>query len=426
MNVVPHNQFIFHFECSKRGEGLVENGHYSTEKESCRFSILVALRVVYFNFHSFSFFDPVPSACANYSLPLHHFTLITQNKAIEVFTRTILERAVASKSKDPIIAACVYLACRMEKYPRTLDEVHFATGVDVKEISKVQRVIVQKLELKIHRLLPEHLVNRFATRVSSAHRVSVLAQVICQNLSKHHQLESVAPQVVAAGTLVAAALLEGQALDVGLLTNVALVSVAAVKGIHRDLHPMLAMMAEGFSTSPAEHARLVARARALPAALSNLIKDGQLVVTAKEAVSSTSPPPSVPSAPAAKGVVDALVTLIEDLTAPVVTPTTSSVSSNNLTALLQSQRENMPSSPPTPENSASLASASAPLSPKPAARKLSIADSTCEVGIKQELAVVTEVTTTKRLSSFSYDEHSNDLEMLEPDRKVRKLASAKG
>lgn len=344
---------------------------------------------------------------------------------------------MVSKSKEPIIAACVYLACRIENYPRTLDEVHFATGVDVKLISRMQREIAQKLQLKINRLLPQHLVNRFATRVFCSHPVSVLAQEICQNLSKHNLLESVAPQVVAAGTLVAAALLEGQVLDVTLLTEVALVSLAAVKNIYKDLHPMLGMMTQrpsgGASASAAERARLLARAKTLPATLASLVKDGQLVVVkhADSPVAAVKTPSMSVSSMAkvspSASAGDDLALLVNELTAPVSVPVANRVSCNNLSVLLQSQRENMPS----PQSPAAVNSASPSASitkeagsPKPTARKLS-GDGACE-GAKQELTVA-EAASAKRLSSAAlYEQHSTDLEMLEPDRKVRKLASAKG
>lgn len=333
-----------------------------------------------------------------------------------MFTNTILGRVVVSKSKEPIIAACVYLACRIENYPRTLDEVNFATGVDVKLIGRMQREIAHKLQLKINRLLPQHLVNRFATRVFCSHPVSVLAQEICQNLSKHNQLESVAPQIVAAGSLVAAALLEGQALDVTLLTQVALVSLSLVKNVYKELHPMLGMMTQRAAGSAAERTRLLARVKALPATLASLIKEGQLAVvkhadspavvekTAPVSTTTTTTTPAKVSPSAAVG--DDLALLVNELTAPVPVPVAHRVSSNNLSALLQSQRENMPS----PQSTAAA----------------NCASPSSSTGAKLELSVSETVGSKRPASTVSCEEHTNDLEMLEPDRKVRKLASAKG
>jgi len=381
-------------------------------------------------------------------LPFFFFPIFFyQNKAIEVFTNTILGRVVQSKSKDPIIAACVYLACRMENYPRTLDEVSFATGVDVKLISKMQQVIARSLKLSIGRLRPQHLVNRFATRVGCVHTVTVRALEMCQRLMQHELLETVAPQVVAAGALVLAALAEGERLDVALLTSVALVSLAAVKTVYRSLFPVASIVAIGSQASPAERARLLRRLKDLPAVLDKLIVDGKLVVKALPQENEESPAPIiVPTTPQEKQeksampatpAVDVLADLLEDLTAP-VTPAVRRVSTNNLQVLLDAQQVHTTpasASAPAVASTVTAATPASPVkivptstnSPKPPARRHSIAVDAGEVGIKQELTVIEELAGTKRASrSFSYEEQRNDLEMLEPDRKVRKMASAKG
>mmetsp|Transcript_47362 Transcript_47362/g.82698 ORF Transcript_47362/g.82698 Transcript_47362/m.82698 type:complete len:397 (-) Transcript_47362:84-1274(-) len=367
--------------------------------------------------------------------------LSLQNKAIEVFTNTILGRVVQSKSKDPIIAACVYLACRMENYPRTLDEVSFATGVDVKLISKMQQVIARSLKLSIGRLRPQHLVNRFATRVGCVHAVTVRALEMCQRLTQHELLETVAPQVVAAGALVLAALTEGERLDVALLTSVALVSLAAVKTVYRSLFPVASLVVIGSQASPAERARLLCRLKELPVALDKLIVDGKLIVKAHPQDSKESPAPlfapkteQEKQEKSATPAVDTLADLLEDLTAP-VTPAVRRVSTNNLQVLLDAQQLQsthvaapavasvLTAAPVSPTKSVHVLTSS----PKPPARRPSIAVDACEVGIKHELTIMEDVAGTKRASrSFSYEEHRNDLEMLEPDRKVRKMASAKG
>lgn len=214
--------------------------------------------------------------------------LFFQNKAIEVFTQTIMGRLLISKSKDPIIAACVYLACRMENYPRTLDEVSLATGVDVRQVSKMQQVIARKLQLSIGRLRPQHLVNRFATRVNCPHSATCLAVEICQNITRLELFETLPPQLVAAGSLVAAALIEGVGIDMELLTGVTLVSLLAIKSLYRQLLPVLALVSltalDPTTATPAQHTLesenkfRAARVETLPQSLDKCVQHGKLVV----------------------------------------------------------------------------------------------------------------------------------------------------
>lgn len=196
-------------------------------------------------------------------------------------------RLVISKSKDPIIAACIYLACRMENYPRTLDEVSFATGVDVKLVSKMQQVIARRLQLSIGRLRPQHLVNRFATRVNCSHCVSNLAAELCEKLTRLELLETLPPQLVAAGTLVVAALVEGASINIDMLTAVTLVTVPSIKTVYRQLLPVLPMLSAGHSNiatttttsvPPSGNSFLAVRIKTLPQSLDKCLQDGTLVV----------------------------------------------------------------------------------------------------------------------------------------------------
>jgi hypothetical protein len=379
-----------------------------------------------FDFSCFLFFFLNCSKCADRSLLLRStfpiLTLSFQNKAIEVFTNTILGHVLVSKSKDPIIAACVYLACRIENYPRTLDEVSFATGVDVKLISKMQQTIARQLQLSIGRLRPQHLVNRFATRVRCIHPVSVLAQEICQNLTLHELLETAAPQVVAAGSLVVAALMENQSMDITLLTSVALVSLAAVKAIYLSLYPLLATVIASPRINPAGRALLLARVKNLPKALDKSIQQGKLVVKVAKEDTRPATPVVVPSTKPAKslGPADLLADLLNDLTAPVVAPAVSRVSENSLVALLQAQ---LPDSKSEDCNPPCLSEAPSKK------RSLSASEAVADVVIKDESTTEPELLSPKRASaSFVCEKGSKDQDLLgtQPDRKIQKLASANG
>lgn len=274
-----------------------------------------------------------------------------------MFTKTIMGRLLISKSKDPIIAACVYLACRMENYPRTLDEVSLATGVDVKQVSKMQQVIARKLQLSIGRLRPQHLVNRFATRVNCPHSATSLAVETCQNITRLELFETLPPQLVAAGSLVAAALIEGVSIDMELLTSVTLVSLLAIKSVYRQLLPVLPMVTVTTldpATAPAAHHTpttqsvecgnkfRTARVKTLPLILDKCIQDGKLVVIERKL--------SVPPAPVAvvrtpekqRAAEDnSLADLVNEIAAPVavavpVSALTPSVSLQNLASELAS------------------------------------------------------------------------------------------
>jgi hypothetical protein len=149
---------------------------------------------------------------------------------------------VISKRKESSSAACIYLACRVEGYPRTLDEVSLATGVEVKLLSKVQKQIVRGLQLPVGRLRPLHLLNRMGTRAHCRHSVIVFATEICKNVARFELFETMPPQVVVAGSLFVASVLLDQPIDTTRLATVTLVPHSQLKLVYKAMHPMLSVV----------------------------------------------------------------------------------------------------------------------------------------------------------------------------------------
>ena len=204
---------------------------------------------------------------------------------MEVFTQTMLQRIIISRSKEALSAACVYIACRMENYPRTLEEISFSTGIETKTIGTLQREIAQKLCLSIGRLRSHHLINRFSTRLKCPHKVCTLSYEICQNITQLELFETSAPQVIAAGSLVVSSLLCGHAVNFNDVTAVVLITLPALHSVYQKLHPLLTTILSlslstttTASTTTSLSKELTQRVRQLPANLDKLLTNGKVPI----------------------------------------------------------------------------------------------------------------------------------------------------
>jgi hypothetical protein len=189
------------------------------------------------------------------------------------------ERLIKSKSKEPIIVACIYLACRMEQYPRTLDELGAGTGIPVRTINTMQQIIRENLGLQIGPLRPEQLVGRMVSRMRCAHVVRQCAEEMCASAACSHVLEGTPPQVTAAMTIVVAALLAGQTVEVDLLTSVAGLTFTRVQIVYRKIYPVLSAVVPDKFTHKV-------RIADMPATLEQVAKDGKVVVAMESRVAS--------------------------------------------------------------------------------------------------------------------------------------------
>jgi transcription initiation factor TFIIIB Brf1 subunit/transcription initiation factor TFIIB len=377
-------------------------------------------------------------------------SLFVQNRAIEVFTQTILGRVVTSKSKEPIAAACVYLACRMENYPRTLDEVSFATGLDVRVISKMQQAIARKLQLSIGRLRPHHLVNRFAAKLKCPHTLGALSQEICLNITRLELLETHAPQLVAAGSIVLAALVENHPLDVSALSAVAVVTVSSMKLMYRNMLPVLTLVVPTAAQALAE-----SQGRPLsdfPVSLEKIMAGELLMVkevvkveeiTKKERVdvAATDLPPAHTSEAPQQAEEPTADAVLEDIICTLVEPVPARPSANNLTLLL-GQCAELQLSPPregavAPPGSSNVSdspgpdcAAEKPPSPSVLKRAHGEAAVAGEVRIAVETRVSTPpagaITAARDAEGVVDESISGPEEDFSPLRKVRKVAMSKG
>lgn len=153
------------------------------------------------------------------------------------------QSVVVSKAKEPIVAASIYLACRMEGYPRTLEEVAKFTQVDGAALSRMQGLIARALTLPIGQaqVTPESLVNRVAGQLQLPHTIATHARAVCAAVSRYELFTS-SPQTVVGGALLWVCLLSRIALDVEALAAATLVSPAALRQMFGKMQPSLAVL----------------------------------------------------------------------------------------------------------------------------------------------------------------------------------------
>lgn len=154
------------------------------------------------------------------------------------------ENIARSKEKTVLVAACIYLACRLEGYPRLLEEVSAWCFVSIDELMKMQSKIARKLELTCPIISAKDLVNRFVFQLGSwPHSYSYIRKAldVCQSIEEYELYPSLPPQQIAAGVIVWIALLEDFAqIDIQRLCEVSHISMNQLKAFYQLSHKMIA------------------------------------------------------------------------------------------------------------------------------------------------------------------------------------------
>lgn len=159
--------------------------------------------------------------------------------------------------KDVLVAAVIYLACRIEGYPRTLKEIAAASNLPMKSISKIYSSLSRTLEVDTGRVLPEDIVGRFASNLQLSHSIRSTALHICQSVSRLDLCEGISPHSIAAAALGIAMILHKHILDIDALAETAMGNVSAIRKTYtillshaRDVLPQEHV--ESLSLLPAE------------------------------------------------------------------------------------------------------------------------------------------------------------------------------
>ncbi len=139
-----------------------------------------------------------------------HLSRAVHEKVANLYQKAVNKGLVRGRSTESIIAALLYITCREEGAPRTLDEISKASGIDKKDIGKTYRYIARKLVIRILPAKAQDYVPRFGSLLGLSEKVQVRAVDVLVDASKHDVTSGKGPIGVAAAALYIAAVLQGE------------------------------------------------------------------------------------------------------------------------------------------------------------------------------------------------------------------------
>lgn len=148
------------------------------------------------------------------------------------------EKKLRGKPNDGIIAACIYIACREEKVPRTFKEISSLTRVSKKDIGRCYKAIAPYLANHLGCVTTEDFMTRFCSHLKLPSEVHKAAVYLVKKASELGYLAGKSPISVAAAAIYLVTLLfpkhKKSAKDI---SYVAGVSEVTIKNTFKDIHP---------------------------------------------------------------------------------------------------------------------------------------------------------------------------------------------
>jgi transcription initiation factor TFIIB len=159
----------------------------------------------------------------------------TKETAAILYRKALDERAIRGRSIHGVVATSVYLACRVHKIPRTLEEISKYSTVTSKELGRTVRIMLRLPGISVPRPKPQDYVTRLGNDSNISMDVQQLAREILDQAEKKGIITGKDPIGLAAAALYTAGLSLGKRITQKDIAYAARVTEVTVRSRYKEL-----------------------------------------------------------------------------------------------------------------------------------------------------------------------------------------------
>ena len=172
--------------------------------------------------------------CSNLNLPNH-----IRLEAIKLYKEAFKKKLLRGRSINSMIAACIYLAIRVKKIPRTLQEILEESSENEKDIRRCYRVLIRELKIKSPNTDPSSLIPAHIADLQLNHEVEGIATKIVNTFSSNFSTSGKDPKGIVAGALYLACRIKGLDLTQKLIADIVGVTEVTLRSRFKELSTKL-------------------------------------------------------------------------------------------------------------------------------------------------------------------------------------------
>ncbi len=152
-----------------------------------------------------------------------------------IYRKMATKNLIRGRSIEAMLIASIYLACRINKIPKTLDDLAAFASVDKKKIARCYRLILMELKVNLHVASPVNFIPRFCAELNLSGKTQNRAANILDLAKKHQITTGKAPMGLAGAALYVAAIQEGERRTQKEISLTAGVTEATIRNRYKDL-----------------------------------------------------------------------------------------------------------------------------------------------------------------------------------------------
>jgi len=156
-----------------------------------------------------------------------------------IYRKALEKRLVRGRSIAAMIAAALYVACRMTGTPRTLREISDVSLVPKKDVARCYRLLLRKLDIKMPLADPRKWISKIAQIIGISGETQGLAIKILLEAKRKRLTSGKDPKGLAAALLYIACLINNEKKTQNDIAEAAGVTEVTVRNRYRDLKQKL-------------------------------------------------------------------------------------------------------------------------------------------------------------------------------------------
>ncbi len=158
-----------------------------------------------------------------------------KESAAHIYRKMAHKNLIRGRSIEAMLIASIYLSCRLNNIPKTLDDfVEFAL-VDKKKIARCYRLILNELKINIQVSSPINFIPRFCAELNLSGRTQNRAAELLKLARKYRITTGKAPTGLAGAALYVAAIQEGERRTQKEISLAAGVTEATIRNRYKEI-----------------------------------------------------------------------------------------------------------------------------------------------------------------------------------------------
>lgn len=158
-----------------------------------------------------------------------------KESAAHIYRKMAIKNLIRGRSIEAMLIASIYLSCRLNNIPKTLDDFLEFAMVDKKKIARCYRLIINELRINIAVSSPITFIPRFCASLNLSGRTQNRAAELLKLAKKYHITAGKAPTGLAGAALYVAAIQEGERRTQKEISLAAGVTEATIRNRYKEL-----------------------------------------------------------------------------------------------------------------------------------------------------------------------------------------------